>query len=86
MAAFSPTPNPYDDRQAELRRIEKEAMEKWLDEQAKLPPIKPVEPCRPNPPLTTPAKPGNHFAQAAWKAGCDDEYQNAMDAKYGPGY
>jgi hypothetical protein len=45
-----------------------------------------VEPCRPNPPLTTPAKPGNYFAQAAWKAGCDDEYQNAMEAKYGPGY
>jgi hypothetical protein len=45
-----------------------------------------VEPCRPNPPLTTPAKLGNHFAQAAWKAGCEDEYQNAIDAKYGPGY
>jgi hypothetical protein len=45
-----------------------------------------VEPCRPNPPLTTPAKLGNHFAQAAWKAGCEDEYQNAIDAKYGPGW
>jgi len=44
------------------------------------------EPCRTNPPLTTPAKPGNYFAQAAWKAGCEDEYENAMEARYGKGW
>lgn len=48
------------------------------------PPV--VEPCRPNPPLTTPAKLGSHFAQAAFKAGCEDEYDNAIEAKYGPGW
>ena len=45
-----------------------------------------VEPCRPNPPLTTPAKLGSHFAAAARKAGCEDEYDNAIEAKYGKGY
>jgi hypothetical protein len=45
-----------------------------------------VEPCRPVEPLTTPAKPGSHNAGAARKAGCDDEYDNAMQARYGEGW
>jgi len=38
------------------------------------------------PPLTTPAKPGNYFAAAARKAGCEDAYDNAMEARYGKGW
>lgn len=45
-----------------------------------------IEPCAVPPPLTTPAKPGSHFAAAARKEGCEDEYDNAMEAKYGKGW
>lgn len=45
-----------------------------------------VEPCRPNPPLTTPAKPGSFYAGQARKAGCEDAYDNEMEARFGPGY
>jgi hypothetical protein len=45
-----------------------------------------VEPCRPTSPLTTPAKPGSFHAGQALKAGCQDEYDNAMEARFGPGY
>ena len=45
-----------------------------------------VEPCRPVAPLTTPAMPGNHNAGAARKAGCEDAYDNAMQARYGDGW
>ena len=45
-----------------------------------------VEPCRPPEPLTTPAKLGSHFAAAARKAGCEDEYDNAIEARYGKGW
>jgi hypothetical protein len=45
-----------------------------------------VEPCRPVEPLTTPAKPGSHHACAARKAGCEDAYDNAMQARYGEGW
>jgi hypothetical protein len=45
-----------------------------------------VEPCRPVAPLTTPAQPGSHNAGAARKAGCEDAYHNAMQARYGDGW
>jgi hypothetical protein len=45
-----------------------------------------IEPCAVPPPLATPAKPGNYFAAAARKAGCEDEYDNAMEARYGKGW
>jgi hypothetical protein len=45
-----------------------------------------VEPCRPNEPLTTPAKPGSFYAGRARAAGCEDEYDNAMEARYGKGW
>ena len=45
-----------------------------------------VEPCRPVEPLTTPAKPGSHNAAAARRAGCEDAYDNAMEARYGEGW
>lgn len=45
-----------------------------------------VEPCRPVEPLTTPAQPGTHNAAAARRAGCEDAYDNAMQARYGEGW
>jgi hypothetical protein len=44
------------------------------------------EPCRAPEPLTTPAQLGSHNAGAARKAGCSDEYDNAIEAKYGKGW
>jgi hypothetical protein len=37
-------------------------------------------------PLTTPAQLGSHYAGRARAAGCEDEYDNAMEAKYGKGW
>lgn len=45
-----------------------------------------VEPCRAPEPLSTPAKLGSHNAAAARKAGCEDEYDNAIEARYGKGW
>jgi len=45
-----------------------------------------IEPCRPTEPLTTPAKPGSYFAAAARKAGCEDAYDNEIEARYGKGW
>jgi len=45
-----------------------------------------VEPCRPPEPLTTPARLGSHNAAAARKAGCEDAYDNAIEARYGKGW
>ena len=42
-----------------------------------------LEPCRPTEPLTTPALPGAHNAAAAYRAGCEDEYSNRMQSRYG---
>jgi hypothetical protein len=65
------------DREIELHDLASEAV----------PEVAPtVQPCRVPPPLTTPAKPGNYFAAAARKAGCEDEYDNAMEARYGKGW
>lgn len=46
----------------------------------------PVEPCRAPEPLTTPANLGSHNVAAARKAGCEDEYDNAIEARYGKGW
>jgi hypothetical protein len=47
---------------------------------------KPVEPCVAPSPLTTPAQLGSHYAGRARAAGCEDEYDNAMEARYGKGW
>ena len=46
--------------------------------------VVPVEPCRINAPCTVPVKPG--YAAAARRAGCEDEYDNAMQARFGEGW
>jgi hypothetical protein len=45
-----------------------------------------LEPCRVPPPLTTPAQLGSHYAGRARAAGCEDEYDNAIEARYGKGW
>jgi hypothetical protein len=42
-----------------------------------------VEPCRVPTPCTVPIKPGSQHAQAAFKAGCDDEHSDRMRSRYG---
>lgn len=39
------------------------------------------EPCRVPTPCTVPVRPG--YAAAARRAGCEDEYDNEMEARYG---
>lgn len=39
------------------------------------------QPCRAPTPNTVPAKPGN--GNAAYKAGCEDEWSNEMNVRYG---
>lgn len=34
-------------------------------------------------PCPVPVRPGNHNAQAAYKAGCEDEWIDRMQARYG---
>jgi hypothetical protein len=57
-----------------------------LDQLAAGPQKTVIEPCRAPEPLTTPAQLGSHNAGAARKAGCSDEYDNAIEAKYGKGW
>jgi hypothetical protein len=81
-----------DDTTPEAERLSVRAvLEQALNEldriaEANEPTVKRGEPCRPTEPLTTPAKLGSHFAAAARKNGCEDEYDNAMEAKFGPGW
>lgn len=63
-----------------------ERIQRWLNE-----PIEdddddiPVlEPCRVPKPCTVEVRPGNY--KAAVRAGCEDEYDNQMQAKYGDGW
>jgi len=81
-----------DDTTPEAERLSVRAvLEQALNEidriaQASEPPVKRCEPCRPTEPLTTPAKPGSFYAGRARAAGCEDEYDNAMEARYGKGW
>lgn len=43
-----------------------------------------VEPCRVPPPCTVPVVPGN--AAAARRNGCEDAYDNEIEARYGEGF
>jgi hypothetical protein len=63
----------------ECRYLEADLAEmRWLDQQHK----EAKRPERPTlPPLV--AKPGSHWAAAAFKAGREDEYINDMQARYG---
>jgi hypothetical protein len=75
----------YDDGRDEgewNRQRELEADESaYRDDDDGLPPI--FEPCRATAPNTAPARPGSHNAAAARRAGCEDERENEMQARYG---
>lgn len=48
------------------------------------PPI--IEPCRVPNPCTVPVKPGFRAARAAYRAGCEDAYEEHLRMKYGEGW
>lgn len=56
----------------------------YEEEEAKRPQPRPIEPCRVPAQNTVPVRPG--YAGAAQRAGCEDEYDNAMQARYGEGW
>ena len=58
----------------------------YEEEEAKRPPVKPLEPCRVPTRNTVPVQPGSHNAAAASRAGCEDEWDNAMEARFGEGW
>jgi hypothetical protein len=80
------TISPYWAKQAELRRIREanDILAEQQEEDDRLS-LVPLEPCRIPPECRTPivAKPGSQNAAAAHKAGCEDEYIDAMQGRYG---
>lgn len=48
--------------------------------------VQAVNPTPPLPPNTAPVRPGSHNAAAARRLGCEDEWDNAIEARYGEGW
>lgn len=80
------TTDPYSIKQARLRRIREanDILAEQQEEEDRLS-LVPLEPCRIPPECRTPIviKPGNQHAQAAYKAGREDDYIDAMKSRYG---
>jgi hypothetical protein len=75
-------PTPWDIREAARLRIQHRLKEEAeLEEQREMDSLVVCEPCRIPTPLSVPATPGN--AAVARREGCDDEYENALRARYG---
>jgi hypothetical protein len=83
------TTSPYWVEQARLRRIREanDILAEQQEEDDRLS-IVPIEPCRIPPECRTDIVivPGNQHAQAAFKAGREDEYIDRMKSKYGGEY
>jgi hypothetical protein len=81
-----PTTSPYWIEQARLRRIREanDILAEQQEEEDRLNTF-PIEPCRIPPECRTDIviKPGNQHAQAAFKAGGEDEYIDRMKGRYG---
>ncbi len=77
------TPTEFDIERAKRFEIADELQRQWEAEQRR---PRPIEPCRIPPELRTPAVLGSHYAGQALKHGCHDEYDNAMEARYGKGW
>jgi hypothetical protein len=77
-----PTLGEYEIEQARVRRMQDQAADaydrKYGDD------VVPLEPCRIPGELRTPATLG--LAGRARAAGCEDAYDNAMEARYGEGW
>jgi hypothetical protein len=80
------TPNPFDIERAKRFAIADELQRQWAAEQAAQRNVVPAEPCRVPEELTTPAKLGSHYAGRARAAGCEDAYDNEIEALYGKGW
>jgi hypothetical protein len=83
------TTSPYWVEQARLRRIREanDILAEQQEEEDRLSWV-PLEPCRIPPECRTDivVKPGNQHAQAAFKAGREDEYIDRMQGRYGGDY
>jgi len=83
------TTSPYWIEHARLRRIREanDILAEQQEEQDRLNTF-PIEPCRIPPECRTDIviAPGNQHAQAAFKAGREDEYIDAMQGRYGGDY
>jgi len=83
------TTSPYWIEHARLRRIREanDILAEQQEEQDRLNTF-PIEPCRIPPECRTDltVKPGSQHAQAAFKAGREDEYIDAMQGRYGGDY
>jgi hypothetical protein len=86
MKDYRVTPTHFDIERAKRMALADELQRQWEAEQASQPKVVPVDPCRVPEELTTPAKLGSHYAGRARAAGCEDAYDNAMEAKYGKGW
>jgi hypothetical protein len=45
-----------------------------------------LEPARPARPCNVPVRPGSHNAAAAYRSGCEDEWIDRMQGRYGEEY
>lgn len=81
-----PTTSPYWVEEARLRRIREanDILAEQQEEADRLATV-PLEPCRIPPECRTDIviAPGNQHAQAAYKAGREDEYIDRMQGRYG---
>ena len=75
-------PTPWDIREAARLRIQNRLQdEAEIEEQREMDSWRTLEPCRITKPLSVPATLSN--AAAARREGCEDEYENALRARYG---
>jgi hypothetical protein len=75
-------PTEWDIREAARLRIQWRLQdEAEIEEQREMDSWVMLEPCRIPTPLSVPATPGN--ATAARREGCEDEFENALMARYG---
>ena len=77
-----PTLSDYEIEQARVRRLQDQAADEYDRLHGDEAPV--LEPCRMPDELRTPATIG--MAGRARAAGCEDEYDNALEARYGEGW
>ena len=77
-----PTLSDYEIEQARVRRMQDQAADEY--DRRHDADVVPLEPCAIPDELRTPATLG--MAGRARSAGCEDEYDNALEARYGEGW
>jgi len=86
MRNYRVTPTHFDIERAKRMALADELQRQWEAEQAAQRKVVPVDPCRVPEELTTPAQLGSHYAGRARAAGCEDAYDNEIEARYGKGW